>query len=98
VIDCRTALPLGRVFATPGLRNTCGLAWLHECLARHARGDWGSVSQEDAEANDRAVMLGGRVFSEYPLGPNGEAASASSLWIITDADRVLTTCLLPTEF
>lgn len=96
--DVHTAFPLGRVFATPALRDACGLQWLHECLERHARGDWGGVSKEDADANDRAVMLGGRVFSEYPLDPNGEAASASSLWIITDADRVVTTCLLPTEF
>ena len=58
-------LPLGHVVATPGaldvVRNysldVVGL------LHRHRAGDWGSVSEHDARANDRAVGEGTRVLS-----------------------------------
>ena len=90
-----SAFSLGRVFATPALRAACELEWIHDCLVRHARRDWGDVSPEDAEANDRAVVLGGRIFSAYPLQ---RVNMERSFWIVTEPDRVLTTCLLPSEY
>jgi hypothetical protein len=34
---------LGRIVSTPGAMDACSPAYLAECLARHARGDWGLV-------------------------------------------------------
>ena len=65
---------------------------LKTLLDRHARGDWGSLGSEDWEANDAAVMEGSRVFSAYRLPDD------SKVWIITEADRSVTTVLLPEEY
>ena len=62
-------------------------------LALHLQGKWGTVDPEDWDANDRAVREGGRVLSVYPLEDE-----AGSFWIITEADRSLTTVLLPSDY
>jgi hypothetical protein len=61
-------------------------------LTRHQRGDWGTVCPEDAALNDEAAARGGRILSAYttPLG--------TRLWVITEADRQVTTILLPSEY
>ena len=61
-------------------------------VRRHAWGDWGDVSADDAHANERALQDGSRVFSAYAL------ATGARLWIITEADRSSTTVLLPDEY
>ena len=79
--------------ATPGALQaleTAGQGAL-PLLARHQSGDFGMVSAEDWKANEAAIEQGWRVFSSYPLG-EGE------IWIITEADRSLTTLLLPEEY
>jgi hypothetical protein len=85
---------LGRIVATPGAfealrRNQQPKMSL---LARHAIGDWGLVSPEDARANDRALIGGERILSAYQL------RDGTRLWIITEADRSATTILLPDEY
>lgn len=85
--------PLGRVVATPGALRLLA-AHGHtpsEFLARHARGDWGDVPPADAQANDSALIQGSRLLSAYPVGNRG-------IWIITEADRQVTTVLLPEEY
>jgi hypothetical protein len=86
--------PLGRLLATPGALRALeaagetALPW----LGRHAAGDWGDMSPADLRANDRALVDGTRLFSAYVL-PTGV-----KLWIITEADRSVTTVLLPEEY
>jgi hypothetical protein len=85
---------LGTVVATPGAL-ACLERWqtgVWPLLARHQTGDWGELSQEDMRENERAVATGLRVLSSYPLG-NDER-----IWIITEADRSVTTLLLPEEY
>lgn len=60
-------------------------------LQRHGAGDWGEVCPEDAAANDRALIDGSRLLSVYEIGD-------TKIWIITEADRSVTTFLLPTEY
>ena len=60
-------------------------------LTRHATGDWGKLDDHDQEVNRRAVKDGDRVFSEYMVGD-------LKLWIITEADRSVTTILLPADY
>lgn len=85
---------LGQVVATPG-----ALAALRELgedgkayLDRHVRGDWGELSQDDWKLNDDALQSGDRLLSSYRLN-NG-----TRLWIISEADRSVTTLLLPDEY
>jgi len=58
-------------------------------LARHVRGDWGEVGDEDWRENDFSVANGLRILSAYTIG------AGDKLWIITEADRSATTLLLP---
>jgi hypothetical protein len=62
-------------------------------LRRHLEGDWGNLSPEDVETNNRAIKHGFRVMSSYALGPAGD-----KLWVITEADRSVTTLLLPGDY
>jgi hypothetical protein len=61
-------------------------------LARHVNCDWGELSIEDLAANDLALLTGRRVLSSYAL-PTGE-----KVWVITEADRSVTTILLPDDY
>ena len=86
-------LPLGKVAATPGALKLL----LEEgedpfdYLARHATGDWRDLCAFDRRQNERALREEARVFSSYDT-PAGE------VWIITEADRSITTILLPEEY
>ena len=90
----RKILPLGRVVATPGALHALVRAGENALLylARHASGDWGVVSPEDACANELAREEGERILSAYRLG------EGTKLWIITEADRSSTCILLPEEY
>lgn len=61
---------LGRVVATP--RALAAIAESHddlgEFLNRHSRGDWGSVSTEEALRNDVAAASGGVCRSVFRTG------------------------------
>lgn len=85
-------ISLGRTVITPGaiavLANTDVLA----ALARHAVGDWGDVCGEDRCANDEALRTGARLLSAY------RTCEGVKFWIITEANRSLTTILLPEEY
>lgn len=61
-------------------------------LYRHVNGDWGDVPAEDAAANDDALTSGNRIMSAYRM------ADGTPFWIITEADRSVTTLLLPEEY
>ena len=84
---------IGQLLATPG-----AIALLDDAkvdaltlIRRHVVGDWGEVASDDAMANDEALLTGARVLSSYVVG--GE-----KIWIITEADRRVTTLLLPSEY
>ena len=86
-------LPLGRVLATPGALKLLTEARAHpfEYLARHAAGDWGELCDFDRRQNEIALREGYRVLSSYPVG-------RECVWVITEADRSVTTILLPEEY
>jgi hypothetical protein len=86
-------LPLGRVVATPGALKLLMEAGedLFDYLARHATGDWGVLCAFDRRQNEIALREGLRVLSSYEV-------PAGRVWIITEADRSITTILLPEEY
>ncbi|CAB3802717.1 hypothetical protein LMG28614_05680 [Paraburkholderia ultramafica] len=92
---------LGQIVATPGvleaIPNQIALLVL---LSRHVRGNWGCVCADDAAANDAAVTEGDRILSAFPINPNKVCADHGDncVWIITEADRSVTTFLLPDEY
>lgn len=60
-------------------------------LARHAAGDWGELCGFDRRENERSLRHGYRVLSSYEVGEG-------RVWVITEADRSVTTVLLPEEY
>jgi hypothetical protein len=93
--------PLGQVVATPGALDAARYpGQFLELLARHVRGDWGCVDPEDAATNDEAVQTGLRILSAYPIDPGRPCAGygENCLWVITEADRSVTTILLPDDY
>ncbi|HLN28591.1 MAG TPA: hypothetical protein VK395_12685 [Gemmataceae bacterium] len=90
---------LGQVLATPGALEVLGKSRQQpaEFLARHARGDWGDLSEEDRLLNDQALTDGSRLLSTY------RTSRGTKLWVITEAAddqgrRAATTILLPEEY
>jgi hypothetical protein len=87
-------LPLGQLVFTPGALDALAKAGQNgkELLDRHCRGDWGDVNAQGSAANDRAITEGDRILSAYSL------KDQTKVWIITEADRSVTTILLPDEY
>ena len=85
---------LGQLVATPGVlaameKTGQGCA---EFLERHVSGDWGDLCDDDKQANAEALEQGLRILSAYRLH-DGER-----IWVITEADRSSTCCLIPSEY
>ena len=84
---------LGRILATPAAREALGeLNYSSlDLLRRHMSGDWAEMDAEDQQANQDAVAHGDRVFSAFTI-------QGIKFWVITEADRSVTTILLPAEY
>ena len=91
---------LGQIVATPGAIEATTHEHRISCLRRHITGDWGAVCDEDRQSNEDAVRHGSRILSAYPLDPSQpcKGFGDNTLWIITEADRSVTTFLLPSEY
>jgi hypothetical protein len=92
--DMNARFSLGRVYATLGALEALnqtgqdGIEFLHS----HQSGDWGCLSDEDKRENEFSVDRQLRIFSAYKLKDD------TKIWIITEADRSVTTILLPEEY
>lgn len=93
-------IPLGRLVMTasvaalvreqPALARMMGV-W----LARHARNDCPTLSDEDRAANAWSITAGERVLTSWPLGSEDDA---ERVWILTEWDRSQTTVMLPSDY
>lgn len=83
---------LGRLFSTPGALAAIPPEEMLVALGRHASGDWGDCCPEDAAENELSLREGFRLFSVY------HTSTGTKFWVITEADRSLTTVLLPEEY
>lgn len=83
----------GQVVATPGALSLFSVSHINpqELLSRHLSGDWGEISEDDAAENRLSLEHGFRILSSYQIG-------AERVWIITEADRSVTTLLMPSEY
>ena len=93
-----TKFRLGKLMMTVGVNdkvaeNSEFAEFLTKSLARHVTGDWGDMSKEDVAENNLALKEGNlRIFSAY------ENSNLPKIWIITEADRSVTTILFPDEY
>ncbi len=83
---------LGRLVATPNALENLTEHDIAIAIGRHSRGDWGDLDDEDKQANERALISGGRLLSVY------HSAGGVKFYLITEADRSATTILLPEDY
>jgi hypothetical protein len=83
---------LGRIVATSNALSELSHSDIQGGIARHSSGDWGDLDEEDRSANDQALSHGGRLFSVY------HGVRGTKFYIITEADRSVTTVLLPEDY
>jgi len=89
--------PTGRLVTTAGVMDRASsdeafAKFVRKSLERHSQGDWGDLSAEDKKENDYALGKYLRLFSAY------EHDGLPKIWIITEADRSVTTVLFPDEY
>jgi hypothetical protein len=90
----RGLFPLGKLYITPAAIDVLSRPGENFLLmlSRHRSGDWGELGADDWRANDTAVQSGERIFSSY------WTKGREKVWIITEADRSVTTILLPDDY
>lgn len=93
-----------RVVADAMAKNAEFAAFVSDSLKRYVACDWGTLDQEDHQANDLAVKNGDeRILAAY-LFPSENTwfkdtfPRDNKIWIITECDRSATTILLPSEY
>ena len=91
--EFKPLFPLGQIVATPAV-----IAHFNEhhqsilpLLRRHVSGDWGELCAEDKAENALSVQQGFRILSRYTV-------AGETVWIVTEADRSVTTALFPSEY
>ncbi len=86
-----TKFPLGQIVITANAHAQLDSQAVNEALIRHASGDWGQVCEEDRQENELSLREGYRLLSVYGTGDK-------RFWIITEADRSVTTVLMPDDY
>jgi hypothetical protein len=88
------AFELGQIVATPGALAGLQKAGQQpgEFLTRHVSREWGDLSDKDRKENDYSLEHGFRLLSSYRTN------AGDKLWIVTEADRSVTTLLLPRDY
>jgi hypothetical protein len=83
---------LGHLVITATATEALDPSGVLSALHRHARGDWGDLSEDDRLANEEALANGYRLLSVYADRRD------TPFWIITEGDRSYTTILLPSDY
>lgn len=81
----------GRIEITPGAQVAIRGIEIAVALLRHMYADWGFLTDEDRLENGFSLEHQFRLLSEY------EDSNGMRFWILTEADRSVTTVLLPEE-
>nr|WP_276535791.1 hypothetical protein [Burkholderia multivorans] len=84
---------LGRIFSTPAALEVIAGARVSiiDLLIRHMRGDWGRLTDEDWQRNERVLETGDYPLSSYILS-NGQ-----KIRMHPTGERSVTVVLLPAE-
>jgi len=92
ILPIQSKFELGQVVITRNAHETIDVNDVQAALQRHANGDWGDLEAEDQQMNDLALRTGDRLLSAYQDG------YGVRFWIITEADRRVSTVLLPEDY
>jgi hypothetical protein len=97
IAGAESKFPLGQLVMTRGVNDLVAendefAQFVTESFRRHASGDWGDLSPEDKRENEYALYKRLRLLSAYEKPP------LRKIWIITEADRSVTTILFPEEY
>ena len=82
----------GQIVSTPNALDHLTQDDILSGLSRHITGDWGDLDADDRKENNQALERGTRLLSAY------QAGNGVKFWIITEADRSVTTVLLPEDY
>ena len=83
---------LGKTVITPHAQSCLPHEEILAALGRHHSGDWGDLSDGDKRENELSLREGFRLLSAYRTN------TGEKFWIITEADRSVTTILLPEDY
>jgi len=89
-MTCKFAL--GRTFITRNALDRLTVEDVLKAAVRHAAGDWGDLCAEDWQENELSLRQGFRLLSVY------YSNAGEKFWIITEADRSVTTVLMPEDY
>lgn len=93
VTDTKSLLfNLGAIAVTTAANEVLSPMIMVDLLSRHMTGDWGIVCDEDKALNNHALNHNQRLLSSYVTN------DGIAVWIITEADRLITTILLPSDY
>ena len=95
--------PIMPIFSIGELVSTCSVSdrmetdlafskFVANSLRRYITCDWGDSYKEDKKTNDKAVRNGERIHAVYKFD------DSTTLWIITEWDRSVTTLLFPEDY
>ena len=92
VLPAERRFGLGTVVVTANAANALSEIAISTALYRHANCDWGELCDEDRQLNAQALLHGSRLFSLY------RDDVGLSFYVITEADRSVTTVLMPEDY
>lgn len=84
--------PLGQTVITRGALDVLTAEDIAMALSQHAAGDWGDLCEEDRRENELSLRQGYRLLSA------SHSRTGVKFWVIMEADRSVTTILLPEEY
>ena len=83
---------LGHIVSTPNALEKLTPEDILTGIQRHQCGDWGDMDEHDRQENELSLQRGSRLLSVY------HAINGTKFWLITEADRSVTTVLLPENY
>jgi hypothetical protein len=86
------SFPLGQTVVTRNALDVLEPEDVRQALQRHTTGDWGDVCAADKAENELSLREGFRLLSAY------KDRHGTAFWIITEANREVSTVLLPEDY
>jgi len=89
---------LGDIYLTKGVFEECNdkagfYDFVTASVEKHSKGDWGNLSEQDKKENEFSLEKYLRILSAYYHPMSGK-----KIWVLTEADRSITTVLFPEEY
>ena len=91
ILTSQMKFDLGQLVITPAALEAIPADDICNAINRHVCGDFGDLDDADKKENEFALRAGLRLLSVY------HATNGTKFWLITEADRRLTTILLPSD-